>query len=421
MEQTIKEFFDERKEAWLKKNLKKDMPPDEEQKIREDCEEKFCLDNWLPGAARRANELFMATHPPKFSHPDIKGKNITSVIFNGIKQNDGFLRTGNCESVIDIYGNAAALDVYQFLSLKFNDGRTVLEHLEEGTQSAKEQFYISTASFEEIQKGFLCIKQSGEEIKTSGLLKQVYFPIEPDNSSSDYHLLSILTPSGLVFELKRRIDMMSSFLEHNKEARQLKKKDEYSENGFDELFNLTRISYGGTKPQNISVLNSNSAGKVYLLPSLPPSLKKRDVRLPRYDFFQNCLWANNFKESFEALHRLIIIDYNNIDIREGIERKILSIMDQVIEQSWKIRKHDSGWSDSESCSNLPVYQKIWLDDIRFEERENSQDWLDKVIEELSRWIRNTYEKLNISSSIKLGDDELLHIKNIIRDNKEALL
>lgn len=52
---------------------------------------------------------------------------------------------------------------------------------------------------------------------------------------------------------------------------------------------------------------------------------------------------------------------------------------------------------------------------------NSQDWLDKVIEELSRWIRNTYEKLNISSSIKLGDDELLHIKNIIRDNKEALL
>ncbi|MGD9639583.1 MAG: type I-F CRISPR-associated protein Csy1 [Alphaproteobacteria bacterium] len=90
-------------------------------------------------------------------------------------------------------------------------------------------------------------------------------------------------------------------------------------------------------------------------------------------------------------------------------------------QSWKIRKHDSGWSDSESCSNLPVYQKIWLDDIRVEERENSQDWLDKVIEELSRWIRNTYEKLHISSSIKLGDDELLHIKNIIRDNKEALL
>lgn len=88
---------------------------------------------------------------------------------------------------------------------------------------------------------------------------------------------------------------MSSFLEHNKEARQLKKKDEYSENGFDELFNLTRISYGGTKPQNISVLNSNSAGKVYLLPSLPPSLKKRDVRLPRYDFFKTAFGQTTLK------------------------------------------------------------------------------------------------------------------------------
>ncbi|MBF0376130.1 MAG: type I-F CRISPR-associated protein Csy1 [Desulfamplus sp.] len=439
MDKEIREFFEERKDAWLKKNLKKGISPEEEQKIQEECEDKFCLDNWLLDAASKAGKLYkyIVTHPSKFSHPD---SITTPTIFNGTRKSDGFLRTGNCETEIDACGNAAlnskAIDVYKFLSLKFDDGKTVLEHLEQGTERAKEQFHISTASFEEIQKGFICVKQSGEEAKTSGLVKQVYFPIKHDNSSSDYNLLSILTPSGLVFEMKKRINAMSPFLENNKEARQLKKKEEYSENGFDELFDLTKISYGGTKPQNISVLNSNSGGKVYLLPSLPPLLAKRDVRLPRYDFFQNCLWVNNFKENFEALHKLLIIDYNNINIREGIERKILSIMDKVIEQSWRIRKHGTGWSDSESYSNLPVYQKIWLDDVRIEERKSadssfsdgilsygssSNNWLDKVIEELARWIIQTYRNLYRDSGVNLGDDEILPIKKIIMENKEALL
>ncbi|MBF0211875.1 MAG: type I-F CRISPR-associated protein Csy1 [Desulfamplus sp.] len=423
MDREIKEFFEERKEAWLKKNLKKSMPPDEEEKLRQECEEKFCLDNWLPDAASKAGQLYkyIVTHPSKFSHPDSV---ITPIVFTSTKNGDGFLRTGNCETEIDACGNAAmnskAIEVYKFMSLKFDDGRTVLEHLEEGTQTAKEQFHISTASFEEIQQGFLSVKTSCEETKTSGLVKQVYFPIEPNNSGSDYHLLSILTPSGLVFELKKRIDDIL-FSEETKEARELKRKEEHSDRGFDELFNLTKISYGGTKPQNISVLNSNNAGKVYLLPSLPPLLKKRDVKLPRYDFFNDCLWLNNFKDSFSALNRLIVTDYNNLNIREGIERRILSIMDQVVEQSWSIRKYQVSWSEGENYSNLPAYQKIWLDDGKIEERENSEEWLDRVVQELANWITKSYKKLHSFAASDLGDDELLHIKRIIRENKEALL
>ncbi|MBF0388935.1 MAG: type I-F CRISPR-associated protein Csy1, partial [Desulfamplus sp.] len=61
MDREIKEFFEERKEAWLKSKIKSNTPPDEEQKIREQCEEKFYLDNWLLDAAKRADQLFIST------------------------------------------------------------------------------------------------------------------------------------------------------------------------------------------------------------------------------------------------------------------------------------------------------------------------------------------------------------------------
>jgi CRISPR-associated protein Csy1 len=36
------------------------------------------------------------------------------------------------------------------------------------------------------------------------------------------------------------------------------------------ILNLTKIGYGGTKPQNISVLNNQNGGIAYLLSSMPP-------------------------------------------------------------------------------------------------------------------------------------------------------
>lgn len=97
-----------------------------------------------------------------------------------------------------------------------------------------------------------------DSVVTSSKIKQVYFPVWLDDE--DYHLLSILTPSGLLFEMRRRIDDIR-FSEQTKTLRDLKRKGEYSEVGFKEIYGLTTIGFGGTKPQNISVLNNQNAGK----------------------------------------------------------------------------------------------------------------------------------------------------------------
>ena len=109
------------------------------------------------------------------------------------------------------------------------------------------------------------MKYSDKAARTDYLVKQVYFP-----TSDGYHLLSVLTPSGLVFELKKRIQELR-FSDKNKEARVAKRNQEFHAEGFDEILDLTVFGYGGSKPQTVSVLNSKNRGESYLLPCKPPN------------------------------------------------------------------------------------------------------------------------------------------------------
>jgi CRISPR-associated protein Csy1 len=153
----------------------------------------------------------------------------------------------------------------------------------------------------EVSQGLLAIKQNKEgDTKTSSKVKQVYFPVQ----DREYHLLSVMTPSNLMFTLKERIREMH-FSEITKQARESKKSLKHHEKGFSEIYGLTVSGYGGTKPKNISVLNNQNHGEAYLLPSSPPQLADRKVQTPRTDFFKNSLWLKAFKDDFLKFHALL--------------------------------------------------------------------------------------------------------------------
>lgn len=374
-------------------------------------EETFHPENWLATESKKAGRLAITSHPPKFSHPDVSKKSITSTCAVAECKNDGFLRTGNVANTLsDIFGNAATQGaIYELLLLKLSDGKTVLTHLEENTDFIQQQFKFASISFDELRDNFLAIKQDkSSKIRTSGQVKQVYFPVE-----NDYHLLSVLTPSGLMFALKEKINSIRP----TKELREIEKNKVFHEHGFDELRDLTIIRFGGTKPQNISVLNSKFHGEAYLLPSIPPSFKIRNFQIPTSDFFKNCIYPSLYKDSFEAFHRLITANINNINIRDGRNNIIEFVIDEIIERSWQIRQLDAGWSEK---TNLPIYQKIWLDNAFLEERENSDDWLNRVIKELAHWFFDAYKKV-IQDPELLGDEDLRHIRTIVEENQDGLL
>ncbi|WP_345874032.1 type I-F CRISPR-associated protein Csy1 [Shewanella algae] len=416
LDPAIVTFFAERKEAWLKKNVSTSMQESEVLEKQRECEQNFLLANWLPDAAKRAGQISIASHPCTFSHPSArKNKNgyVSSIISKNKPSADGFLRSGNVAVEPDALGNAAALDVYKFLSLPMSDQRSLLVHIEQESELARQLLEVPTCDYQTLRDGFLKMIDSDQASVSSSKIKQVYFPV----AEGEYHLLSLLTHSGHLFELRKRLDAMR-FGELVKEARECKKANRFHPEGYQEIFGLTTIGFGGTKPQNISVLNNQNAGKAHLLPSIPPNLTPREIRLPKTDFFKECFTAWQAKEVLEALHRLFKADYNNINIRNGRDYRIQQYVDLVIEKMWQVRIFLTD-HQGDLPSELPLEQKVWLYPEFESQREQENEWLDKITRQIARGLINHYSRSKvISNPLLLADQELLAIETVVASNRE---
>lgn len=419
LDPTIIEFFKDRKQNWLNKETKSGMTDEEIHDLQLKCDEKFSLENWLPEAAKRAGQISKSTHPCTFSHPSArKNKNgETSPIF--IKAEftaNGFLLSGNVPVETDALGNAAALDVYKFLTLVMQDGKQLLDHIQNKTELANH--LLAEAGGEDLEKlreGFLAMVNSPNEIITSSKIKQVYFPIS--NEAKEYHLLSILTNSGHLFELRKRLDLLR-FSDETKSARDSRKNNHFSV-GYQEIYNLTTIGYGGTKPQNISVLNNQNAGKAHLLSSLPPEINARIIRLPYHDFFGDVIYPKQIQNIFYKFHQILSTNYHNINIRKSLNYYIQDYVDHIILKMWQVRKMFSEQEHSRPES-IPDYQKTWLFPERAQQRLDTQDWLNELISRVTHYFMTSYQR-SVNESIALGDTEYLAFSKIIERNKEAFL
>lgn len=417
-DQAIEHFFLERKEAWLKKNISSSSDDTDKLDRQLECDWLFSLDIWLPHAAERAGQMSLATHPCTFSHPSARKNNngyATPIIVDAERGVDGYLRSGNVVVEMDALGNAATLDVYKFLTLEMEDTRRLIVHIQEDTDLAIQLLTIKTETYQTLKNGFLSMiapKDNAISI-TSSKIKQVYFPIQ-----EDYHLLSLLSHSGMIYELKKRIDFIR-FSEEVKELRAQSRANTFSEKGFSELYNITTIGYGGTKPQNISVLNNQNGGKSHLLISMPPVINKQNTSFPKYNFFNESFRFYDYRDSFDALHKLFKLQYNNQDIRAGRDRHLQQIIDNIIDKMWAVRAVCKEQYRAEN-THLKPHQKIWLCDEYQQNREEENDWLDKLCKEISSWIILTYEKSWGKQTIKLGEAERAHIYDTLYKDREVL-
>ncbi|WP_133128796.1 type I-F CRISPR-associated protein Csy1 [Legionella nagasakiensis] len=419
LDPAITDFFVERKKSWLKKKLKSDMTELEENNIIQECEDIFTLENWLPDAAKRAGWVSISTHPCTFSHPSSrKNKNgyVTSIIAKASRKVDGYLRSGNVHVALDALGNAAALDVYKFLSLVTEDGKAVIEHIRQNTELAKALLNIKTENYENLRACFMEMVSSNEVSITSSKIKQVYFPV-----GSDYHQLSILSNSGMIFDLRKRIDALR-FSDTVQKRRELRRENIYSESGYSEIYDVTTIGYGGTKPQNVSVLNNQYGGKAHLLFSVPPMLAQREITFPTKDFFVQSLRYRDCKEILERLDNIFKIERDgkiSLDkIRKGRDRCLGDILDMILQKMMALREVsiDQFWSES---SRLPDCQKIWLCEQYIEERAKRDDWLETLCAQIVFWINSAY-KNSIKHPIMLGEAERRYIKDFINEYRETL-
>ncbi|CAG9417175.1 TPA: type I-F CRISPR-associated protein Csy1 [Providencia alcalifaciens] len=396
LDPAITAFFTERKDGWLKKNIKASMSEGEIQALQHECDALFSLAQWLPNAAERIISRSFTTHPSTFTNPSTgigkknrkEGTYVTPINFNGDQKYDGLLRSGNVAALnIDSIGNAAELDVESFLRIKLQDGSLLIGHIENETEQAKLLF--NGLNYSELRLQFLTIKTRTDENITNTRIKQVYFPVWQEDI--EYHLLSPLTPSGVVFELRRRIDKIR-FSEQTKALRELKKKGAYSEVGYKEIYDITTIGYGGTKPQNISVLNNQNAGKAHLLASLPPTVQQRGRRYPTHNFFSETLNPWQAKETLEAFHGLISLpkEQRNSRFVEYRDRRIQAYMDYILVMMWEVRREFEK-NEARLPTALLKEQQIWL--FPNQAREDSDVWLSEIIFSITQCFMQHYEKV----------------------------
>lgn len=411
MTNPIAAFLENRKQDKLKK-LK-----DDEHEKRLELEQQFQPRNWIANAASRAHQLNLVSHPGKFSHPDAR---ISPVLFEGEYNADGYLRSGNARADQDVLGNAAALDVYAFLSLEL-EGRNLLTHFEEATDELKQLLGVDEETFQQWRDGLLQIKGSADEVKTHTNVKQVYFPV-----ADGYHLLSVLYPSGLMTEHRERIRQMK-FSDAAKDARDARKKGEFHAQGFADMPGLLTQNFGGTKPQNISKLNSNNGGEAWLMPCLPPEFKANYQHLPKTDFFQWLRWDDALKTILKALHKLLLADYNNVDIRNNRKRRLSQLFEWVLMRAVLLQQQTAGWSKAGGFE-LPLSQKLWLDAAYAEEQEQHDDWQQDIARQISGWILVTYrrfQKRQGKEAVQLGETESRafqqELNDYIRQHEEFIL
>lgn len=377
-------------EAFIRERLqsKLDGLRDNDNEKRQKLMHDYSRENWLDNAAKRVGQIQLVTHALKYTHPDARGTSIHHTVQS--KGCEPWIISTSEAPMDDVVGNAAALDVFKFLKLEAG-GLSVLERVQSSDTSLKVAMSDDVVCAQRWCDAFAGITQSQTQLTSHTLAKQVYFPL-PDGG---YHLLSPLYPTSLAHSLHQHIQH-DLFSEEAKDARAARHKKVAHPNGHCEHPQLGIRKFGGSKPQNISQLNSKRGGTGYLLPSLPPTWKCQAIKLPlgvRTVFSRWIQWGdlrdlpNELKRYLEHLPR----DYTNIHMRRSRARRVDDIVDALLNRAAAIQQLSAGWSAMPECW-LDEAEVCWLDpgraqaDEEFARQRRSRDWPRQIGHRFGNWL-----------------------------------
>lgn len=408
---TIQSFIQQRKDEKLKDSDDTDKAA------------KYDYHTWLADAARRVSQIQAVTHVLKATHPDARGSSLYLVPTELPSHAEIGSHSLKAEYADDVVGNAAALDVYKFLKLDVEE-RRLLDWFLADDPDLLAVLHPDLATAQDWSAAFKGLIRSDEADYASHLMaKQVYWCVgdEPTQDES-YHLLQPLFSSSLAHAVHQDIQA-ARFGEANKEARQARRDNQPHDAPYVEYRGLVVRKLGGTKPQNISQLNSERGGVNYLLSSAPPSwtqLQPRKLlfidsalqRFYRYEGVSDLLkqlgefLATNPPPTMEIRIK-----------RERIEQALgqsLAAFGLTIQGTFP-----AGWTRDEDCK-LPDCEQLWLDperadleprpdhreqDIAFAQAHQWGDWPDEIAKRFSTWVNH---HLSSKYNLPVEDAEYRH-------------
>ncbi|QBB69467.1 type I-F CRISPR-associated protein Csy1 [Pseudolysobacter antarcticus] len=408
----ITQFIHERRDAKLKATS---------EDTNETTSSKYEYGAWLADAARRVNQIQAVTHVLKATHPDARGSNLHAAPETLPAHAEIGTHVLGASYADDIVGNAAALDVYKLLKIEV-DGKRLLDWMQVDDTDLLTALHDDVAVAKTWANAFKGLLRPVESWSSHEKAKQLYWCVkgEPTDNAS-YHLLQPMFSSTLTHAVHAEIND-ARFGESNKLARQAWRERKPHEGFYRDYRQLLARKLGGTKPQNISQLNSERGGVNYLLASLPPSwdlttpktLLKLDTALSRFARYEGV------GDLVDALCRLLTSNPGKT-MEPRVKREFI---EQALGQSLAAfgaeisARFDPGWTRDDQCE-LPLCERLWLDPdraelpIRDEYAEEDRafiaarewgDWPDEVAHRFGNWLN----AILLEKGLSVGDAEHAH-------------
>ncbi|MGP1615253.1 MAG: type I-F CRISPR-associated protein Csy1, partial [Pollutimonas bauzanensis] len=194
-----------------------------------------------------------------------------------------------------------------------------------------------------------------------------------------------------------------------KAARQARRDKQDHPTGYSDYPQLLVQKLGGTKPQNVSQLNSERGGVNYLLASLPPVWKSGDLREPwRVDSVFAIFGARiPVRAAVRELKRFLKADPpETMATRNYRDELVDGIIDELVSYAGELQEGlTPGWSADALC-RLPKEECLWLDIGRSKQDEGFRsewlwfDWPLEVGKRFGNWLNGALGK-----NLPLGDIE----------------
>ncbi|MQY51288.1 type I-F CRISPR-associated protein Csy1 [Rhodocyclus gracilis] len=387
------------------------------EKERKKQRERFHLPSLIESGAVCVTQIQMATHILKGIHPDPEVKKATNIL---VTPSDlakvayvGSHVLGD-EFDVDATGNGAfnkkTYEIFLLLNAEF-EGSSVLNLLKNRDPDAIAALGGSSEQSAKWAEAFARIDSPRcNKPASHTLAKQIYWLVADDpHDDASYHLLAPLYPTSLAHRVYQKLQD-DRFGDEARAAREARKQGVFHERPVREYPNLAIQTLGGTKPQNISQLNSERRGDNCLLASFPPLWRSLEVK-PLYgtaSLFKRYgarLAVRNLVKQLRGF--LVETTSSNVRTRQTRDEIVLALIDELVQFSAELRTLEPGWSAAPECE-LPEAQRAFLDPLG--SGLTVDDAVDRVAADFANWLN-----AQLREPLPVGDPEFLHWRKLARE------
>lgn len=343
--------------------------------------------NWISWAAENAKYVMFATHVAKLTHPSIS--KASSFLVHASETTSKYLDTSSLRKPIldDAVDSAAYTPISSFLKLKVKE-KTIADNI---SNNDPYPFMWITNDKSILDEWIIKFSESFKTInpKSHFLSKQFYFPIDlncNENHQFRYHLLCNVQSSSLA---QAFFNVLSpSYEEQNKT---------YQKTPYKIFPGKAKIAVTASKKAhtNVSPLNTQRDGKLYLLPTQPPSwqgqLKPPINKRTLFDHFitQRAREEINSLRGFLLLFERIEISIKDPKKERWIKERLDQIIEEIMIYITAIQSLPSGWSNAEKIK-LKLEHQYFLDPYRdgveFQRARQITDWEAVICSDFANWL-----------------------------------